>query len=119
MAFIALRAGNDVITRFAFSRCSIVAACATPGDGVVIEHRGYPGIGTVAIIAGRATGDVVAGFASGDSPIMTTGAGAQHRAVVDPIGRRPARAVMAVIAGICSRDMGGIFTRRSSAVVTA
>ena len=73
----------------------------------------------MAVIAGRPTGDVVAGFTSGDTAIMTTGAGAEHGDVVDTIGGRPARAVVAVFAGICGRDMGGIFTRCGAAIVAA
>ena len=91
MAFIALAAGNNVITGFAFSRGAIVAACAGPWTHVdVVEYRGCPGVGAVAVVAGIAAGDVIPGFAARDTPVMATGTGAQDGAVVDTVGRCPA-----------------------------
>ncbi len=91
MAFIALAVGNNVVARFAFGRCTIVAACAGPWTHVdVVEYRGCPGVGAVAVITGIAAGYMVPGFAIRDAAVMATGARAQHGAVVDAINRYPA-----------------------------
>ena len=73
----------------------------------------------MAVITGRAAGDVVAGFTSGDTAIMTTGAGAEHSAVVNAIGRCPACAAVAVLTGIGTGDMAGVLACRGGAIVTA
>ena len=85
----------------------------------MVKHGGRPGVGAVAVITGRPAGDVVARLASGDTAIMTTGAGAEHGAVVDAISGRPARTVVAVFAGICGSDMGGVLAYCCCAVVAA
>ena len=85
----------------------------------MVEHGGCPGVAAVAVITGRAAGDVVTRFSSGDAAVVTTGAGAEHCAVVDAIGRRPACAAVAVFAGIGTGDMAGVLARRGGAIVTA
>ena len=85
----------------------------------MVEHGGCPGIAAVAVIAGRAAGDVVARFSSSDTAVVTTGAGAEHGAVVNVIGGRPACAAVAVFAGIGTGDMAGVPARCGGAVVTA
>ena len=85
----------------------------------MIEHRRRPGIAAVAVIAGRAAGDVVTRFSSGDAAVVTTGTGTEHGAVVNPIGRRPACATVAVLTGIGTGDMAGVLACRGGAIVTA
>ena len=87
MAILAGIYAGDVGGVFTRSRRSVVTACAISGHGTVIEYCGGPGIGTVAVVAGIAAGNVIPGFAIRDTAVMATGARSQDGAVVNTVGR--------------------------------
>lgn len=84
MAGIALRRGRDVRPGFSGGGGTVMTLVAAAGCYVVvIEHRGRPGAGGVAIVTGIAAGQMRHGFSRRGAVVVTAVAGAEDIEVID------------------------------------
>lgn len=86
MAVLADVAGADVGRTLARRLDPVVAADAVARDVYVVEIRGDPRRGRVAVVTGVATRDMRRILAGGDDAVMARAASAEHLQVVYGIG---------------------------------
>jgi hypothetical protein len=84
---------------------TVVATDAISGDADMVEIRGQPAGGRVAVVAIIAARDVVLIFAGCRHAIMAGAAGAQHLRMVNRVGRHKRIGIVTVFAHIRCTDM--------------
>ena len=101
------------------ARCldAIMATNTAIDDAIVREVGRGPGGCRVAAVAFLDCRDVSRVLAGGGGPVVTGRTGTDHLEVIDRIGRRPQRAVVAVLTDLRRLDMGWGFARCLCAVV--
>jgi hypothetical protein len=119
VAVLASIAGRNMIAIFACCICAVVTAEAITGDIDVIEVCRHPGRGRVAVVATVAAGDVCRVLTDRYCSVMTRRACADDLRMIDAVGRRENRYIVAVLADIARRYMVDILADRVSAIVTA
>jgi hypothetical protein len=112
MAFVTGTSGREVVGVFAGGQGAVVAGAAlTRGNICMVEPGPAPYAGAVALVA-LAGGDRVSSRFAGDlKAVVTGGATADHRGVIDAVYRFPSVRVMAVFAHIRCCDVTGGFDR--------
>ena len=107
--------------RQTFADCirAVMAADTGACDVVVIEIRGQPGDGTVAIVAGVAAGDMGRVLPGSGGAVMTGATGAQYLGVIDSDYRRPQVCGVTVLADIRRLNVCRVFTGCVRAVMAA
>jgi len=104
---------------FAGGLCAVMAAKAVACDVDMVEVRGQPTDGRMAIIAVVATGDMGWVFSTRRDTVMTRTAGTQHLRMVDCVRGRPNSAVVAVLANIAGLYVCRAFAGGFCAVMAA
>lgn len=110
MAALAVIAGLNVVSVFAFGRVAVVTAETVVGHGTMIEGCRHPVVGGVAEVAGIAAGDMIRRLALRGAPIVAAGTDTTDLVVIDPGHRRPLGVAMAGFAKIGGQHVVGILT---------
>jgi len=98
---------------------AVMTGCATCRYAGMVEIRRHKSVGSVAIIAIVATGNMGRALADGDRVVMAGAASTDYLRMIDPIGRGPLRNAMAVFAHTRRLNMVGLLARRVAAVVAS
>lgn len=98
---------------------AIVTTHAVVHDIDMVEVRGHPGHGRMAVIAIVAAGNMRRVFANGRNAIVAGIAGASNLCVIDNVHGHPDVGRMAVFADIRGLYVGRVFARRVGAIMTA
>lgn len=106
MAVFADRAGLDMRGILTRGIGTVMAAGAIARDVDVVEIRGQPGDGRVAVIAVDATGDIGWVFSCRGDAIVARTATTDDLCVVNGIGWYPDVGIVAVFANVCCLNMG-------------
>lgn len=105
MAVLAQIAGGNVIDRLACCGHAVMTGEATGGDACVVEARGHPGRGAMAIAADITCRQMIDGFTAGPCTIVATAAGADDFKVIDPHWRNPGVGSMAGFTALSGEDV--------------
>ena len=97
---------------------AVVAADAIARDIDVIEIRGEPGDGRMAVVTVVAARDMRRVLARGGVAIVAGSAGPEDLGMVDHVSRRKCHVVVAVLAYVARVDMRGVLTRGLHAIMT-
>lgn len=98
---------------------AVVTTYAVVHDIGMVEIRGHPGHGRMAVVAIVAAGNMSRVFANGRNAIVAGIAGTGNLRVIDNVHRHPDIGCMAVFADICGLYMSWVFARRVGTIVTA
>ena len=105
MAVLAQIAGGNVIGRFAHCGHAVMTGEATDGDACMVEARGHPGRGAMAIAADFTCRQMIDGFTAGPCTIVATAAGADDFKVIDPHRGNPGVGSMAGFTALSGEDV--------------
>ena len=118
MTGVALGAGLDMGRIFARGcRAIVTLGAAARRHAVMIEHRRYPAVGGMAVIAGIGRTDMGWIFTRGGGAVVAGRTGTDYIGMIDPDNRYPGGVAMAVFTQCVGLDVGRVFAGSGRAVV--
>jgi len=119
MAVLTYFASLNMCWAFAYGLDTIVAAKTVTHDVVVAEIGGNPAVGSMAIITGIATGNVIDILALGNGAVVASYAGAEHLQVINPGSGCEQHHIVAILTDIGGLHVGWIFADSLNTVMAA